>query len=201
MEASPPPCVHIPLADLLIRRLASDDSIDDITHLLHRAFAPLGRMGLACGCVAQSAATTAARIARGTCFVALQGRRIVGTVTLERPDPASDCAWYRRPRTASAHQFAVEPGVQHHGFGTQLLDAAEQWAVAQGCNEIALDTPRRARHLVDWYRAHGFSPVDDVRHAGKSYRSVVLRKAIVEIAPLASVWQAPHRTYTEPTRR
>ncbi|MEP6503210.1 MAG: GNAT family N-acetyltransferase [Betaproteobacteria bacterium] len=134
--------------DLLIRRLAPDDSVDDLTNLLHRAFAPLGRMGLACGCVAQSVATTAARIARGTCFVALRQSRIVGTVTVEAPDAHSDCAWYRRPRTASVHQFAVEPGVQHHGCGTRLLTTAQRWAAARGCHELALDTPQRAAHLV-----------------------------------------------------
>lgn len=192
---------YIPLNDLLIRHLAPADSIDDITALLHRAFAPLGRMGLTCSCIAQSAATTALRVARGTCFVALRGQRIVGTVTVERPDPAHDCAWYRRPQTASVHQFAVEPGVQHHGCGTQLLDVARQWATMHGCTELALDTPQRARHLVAWYQAHGFTPVADYQHAGKTYRSVVLGKSIAEIAPPASMWQAPHRTWAEPAPR
>ncbi len=199
MHRHNPAC--IPLTDLLIRRLAPEDSLQDITDLLHRAFAPLGRMGLTCGCIAQSAATTAARIARGTCFVALQGRRIVGTVTVERPDAAHEFMWYRRPRTASAHQLGVEPGAQRQGCGTRLLEVAEQWSAGQGYAEFALDTPRRAQHLVDWYRAHGFTPVDDVRHAGKSYRSVVLSKTIAEIAPLATIWQAPHRTFVDPALR
>ena len=189
------------LSNLLIRRLAPEDSLHDITDLLHRAFAPLGRMGLSCSCIAQTTATTALRVARGTCFVALQGRRIVGTVTLERPDPAHECAWYRQPRTASVHQLGVEPDEQHHGCGTQLLRVAERWAAAQGCNELALDTPKRARHLVDWYRAHGFTPVDHVRHAGKTYRSVVLGKPVAGIAPPADMWRAPHRTFADVAAR
>jgi GNAT superfamily N-acetyltransferase len=192
-------CIH--LTDLLIRRLAPDDSLDELTALLHRAFAPLGLMGLTCSCIAQSAATTALRVARGTCFVALHGRRIVGTLTMEGPDPANECAWYRRSRTASAHQFAVEPGDQHQGCGAQLLEAAQDWATAQGCTELALDTPERAHHLVAWYRAHGFAPVGCYRHAGKAYRSVVLGKSIAEIAPPASMWQAPHRTWSAPSPR
>jgi GNAT superfamily N-acetyltransferase len=192
---------RIPLNDLLIRRLEPTDSVDELTALLHRAFAPLGRMGLTCSCIAQSAATTALRVARGTCFVALRGRRIVGTVTVERPDPAHACAWYRRPQTASAHQFAVEPGVQHHGCGTRLLEAAQDWAATQACTELALDTPQRARHLVDWYRGHGFAPVAHYQHAGQAYRSVVLGKCIAEIAPPPSAWQAPHRTWVEPALR
>ena len=194
-----PACIA--LTDLLIRRLAPEDSLEEITDLLHRAFAPLGRMGLTCGCIAQSAATTALRIARGTCFVALRDRRIVGTVTVERPDAGHQLTWYRRPGTASAHQLGVEPGVQHQGCGTRLLAVAEQWSAARGYVEFALDTPRRARHLVAWYRAHGFTPVDDVRHAGKRYRSVVLSKPISELAPFADVWRAPHRTFVESTLR
>lgn len=189
------------MTDLLIRRLAPEDSLQEMTDLLHRAFAPLGRLGLTCGCIAQSAATTAARVARGTCFVALQGRRIVGTVTVERPDPAHECSWYRRPRTASAHQLGVEPGTQHQGCGTQLLAVAERWSAAQGYAEFALDTPRRARHLVDWYRARGFRPVDEVRHAGKRYRSVVLSKPVAAVVPPAGMWQAPHRTFVDPAGR
>jgi GNAT superfamily N-acetyltransferase len=193
------------VTDLLIRRIAPDDSVDELTALLHRAFAPLGRMGLTCSCIAQSAATTALRVARGTCFVALHGRRIVGTLTVERPDPGHECAWYRRPRTASAHQFAVEPGDQHRGYGTQLLEVAQGWATAHGCTELALDTPERARHLVAWYRAHGFALVGSYRHAGKAYRSVVLGKPlgkpVFEIAPPASMWQAPRRTWSAPSPR
>jgi GNAT superfamily N-acetyltransferase len=189
------------LTDLLIRRLAPEDSLDELTALLHHAFAPLGRMGLTCSCIAQTSATTARRIARGTCFVALQGRRLVGTVTLERPDPASDCAWYRQSRTASAHQLGVEPGAQRRGCGTALLQRAEQWAAEHGYAELALDTPRRARHLVDWYRVHGFEPMADFRHAGKRYRSVVLAKAVAPIPALADAWRAPHRTFVDAAPR
>ena len=189
------------MSDLLIRRLSPEDSLEDITALLHRAFAPLGRLGLTCSCIAQSTATTASRIARGTCFVALHGRRIVGTVTVERPDPAHECAWYRRPRTASVHQLGVEPELQQRGCGTQLLRVAERWAAAQGCDELALDTPRRARHLVAWYRAHGFAPLADVRQPGRDYRSVVLAKPVAQTTPLVAMWRAPHRTFPDVVAR
>ena len=198
MDASRLPSVPA-LNDLLIRHLAPDDSVDELTALLHRAFAPLGRMGLTCSCVAQSVATTAARIARGTGFVALRHARIVGTVTVEAPDARSDCAWYRRPGTASVHQFAVEPGVQHLGCGTLLLAQAHHWAAARGCRELALDTPQRAAHLVAWYEAHGFRRVGEYQHAGKPYRSVVLGKAVAgecDERPVdGGLWAAPHRTF------
>src|SRR5471030_3009623 len=95
------------LNDTRIRLLTEADSLADLTALLHRAFAPLGAMGLNCDSVTQSAAKTAARARRGACFVALRGTGIVGTVTAEMPDPANECAWYRRPGTLSLHQFAV----------------------------------------------------------------------------------------------
>ena len=60
---------------------------------------------------------------------------------------------------------------------------------------------QRAQHLVDWYRTHGFRSVDDVRHAGKRYRSLMLSKPIAQVAPLAELWWAPHRTFVDPLLR
>jgi GNAT superfamily N-acetyltransferase len=188
------------LQDTRIRLLTEADSLADLTALLHRAFAPLGAMGLDCDSATQSAATTAARARRGACFVALRGADIVGTVTAEMPDPANECAWYRRPRTLSLHQFAVEPGAQHHGLGTLLLQVAQRWAGVRGCRELALDTPQRATHLVAWYEAHGFRRVARLQHAGKRYRSVVLSKPVDDAPAEASVWSAPHRTFVDGRR-
>jgi len=189
--------VHRLLNDLRIRLLAQDDSLDALTALLHRAFAPLGSMGLACDAVAQSAATTAARTRRGACFVALRGARIVGTVTTEMPALTQACPRYRRPGTMSLHQFAIEPDEQRRGWGTQLLRVAQRWAALRDCSELALDTPRRASHLLRWYQAQGFRPVDEFQHPGKRYRSVVLSKPIEGDSTPDRAWACPHRTFAD----
>ena len=65
---------------IIVRPLAAEDSLVELTTLLHRAFARLKRMGLACRSADQPVAVTRQRIGQGECFVAVCGGRIVGMV-------------------------------------------------------------------------------------------------------------------------
>src|SRR6266508_2072404 len=147
---------------IAVRRLSGDDSLDDLTALLHRAFSQLGRMGLNCTCVDQSVEVTRQRIARGECFIAVCGGRPVGTMTLCDPDPRFKSVWYPRRSVASVHQFGVDPQFQGKGLGATLLKFAEDWARAHGYKELALDTPCPARHLLAYYMTHGYRIVESV---------------------------------------
>jgi len=179
------------LNPLHIRRLRPDDSLDDLTALLHRAFGPLGRQGLPCDCVDQSPHATAARARRGACFVAVRGARLAGTMTLEPPGPRAACAWYRRPEVATLHQFAVDPCEQGLGAGTLLLRFAERWVAGQDYSELALETPACAARLVAFYAAHGFRTVGRFRKDGKPYDSLVLSKRVADPSP--DPWTMPRR--------
>ncbi len=176
-----------------IRRLRATDSFDELTSLLHRAFAPLGRLGLQCTGVDQSVDTTSRRAHRGDCFVALADARIVGTMTLEGPERGSPCRWYRRPEVASVHQFAVDPLYQGQGCGKALLREAEHWARKRGYGELALETPLAAEDLVSYYQARGFKPVEQMQKPDKNYLSVVLSKTVSRLKRPASLWYSPHR--------
>ena len=182
------------LNDIRIRRFCDDDSIDELTSLLHRAFARLGRMGLACTGVEQSPEMTLARVRRGTCFVAVRGDRIAGTMTLETPGPRQPCEWYRRTEVASLHQFGVDPSEQRLGCGTRLLQFAERWTAGQRYAELALDTPSRAAHLVDFYAAHGFRRVGEFQQHDKAYTSVILSKRLAQESAQVTPWHSPRRS-------
>ena len=160
-----------------IRRLRPNDSLEDLTDMLRRAFAPLGRLGLNCTCVDQTLEMTRQRSRLGDCFVAIVEDRIVGTVTLHATDRASPVRWYREPTVASIHQLAVDPGYQGFGIGRALLRLAETWARRRGYLELALDTPEGADHLLAFYGHHGFRRVGTMQLEGKSYRSGILSKA------------------------
>ena len=163
-----------------LRALRDGDSLGELTAMLHRAFSRLRRKGLNCTCIDQSVAVTRERIEKGACFVAVCDRRLVGTITLYDTDLESESAWYHRRAVASIHQLGVDPEFQGRGLGTQLLKFAEGHARARGYQELALETPEPAKHLVAFYAGLGYRRVESVRFRGKHYRSVVLSKHLAE---------------------
>ena len=167
---------------LRLRRLQSGDCVEQLTGMLHRAFSRLGEMGVGCSCVNQAPEVTRQRIARGECFVAASGERVVGTITLCGPDGASECHYYRDPRGASVRQLGVDPHFQGKGIGTALLYLAEHQARRLGYGRLVLDTPEPATHLVDYYHRQGFQVVDTLQFSGRPYRSVVFAKSLLHHA-------------------
>ena len=161
-----------------LRRLKAGDCLDQLTGMLHRAFSRLGDMGIPCSCVSQSSEVTRERVARGDCFVAVAGERIVGTITLYESDAGSDSSHYCNTRVASVRQLGVDPHFQDKGVGTALLQLAEQWARRRGYARLALDTPERADHLIDYYHRQGFCVVETLQISARPYRSVVLAKVL-----------------------
>jgi hypothetical protein len=80
-----------PLDGIAIRPLDPHDSIEGLTALLHRAYAPLGAMGLNYTAVDQTPSDTRSRIGKGICFVAVDGGgRLVGTVLFQPSLTAAD---------------------------------------------------------------------------------------------------------------
>lgn len=178
-----------------IRRLDRGDSLMDLTSLLHRAFSPMGRAGIACTGFNQSADVTAQRVQRGECFVATRQGRVVGTMTLQVPQRNSPSDCYRRADVASLHQFAVDPVCQGTGCGTRLLEFALDWAAERGFHALALDTPEPATDLIGFYTEQGFRPVERVRFAGRAYTSCVLSKptALASQSHRSFAGQSAHR--------
>lgn len=178
---------------ITLRPLADGDSLDALTALLHRAYAPLAAAGMNFTAVDQTVEMTRARVQRvglGQCFVATDtAGALVGTVTVNGPFDANRHGWARatpwffRADVAHLHQFAVEPGLQGSGLGARLMQACEQWALAHGHRAIALDTALPATHLRTRYQRAGYREVAQVQWDGKTYRSVILVKPLREGAP------------------
>jgi GNAT superfamily N-acetyltransferase len=159
-----------------IRVLSSDDSIEALTSLLHRAYARLGSLGLNYTATDQSPAVTADRAGSGICYVAVLGSELVGTITVRRTHTESLCSYYNQPGVATAHQFAVAPEHQGAGIGSALLAQAETWASENGFTALALDTAGPVTDLIEFYSRRGYRKVGMVQWPGKRYRSVVMRK-------------------------
>ncbi len=77
----------------MVRELSPNDSIEQLTELLHRAYAQLATMGLNFTATDQSAEVTAKRIAGGQCFVAEVDQKVVGTIVVQPTYEKSDCEY------------------------------------------------------------------------------------------------------------
>jgi GNAT superfamily N-acetyltransferase len=181
----------------VLRPLQASDSLANITSLLNRSYAKLATMGLNYTAVDQTEAITASRVARGQCYVLEDVGQIIGTITVNGPfNPTTDpwaraTPWYYRQDIAHLHQFAVEPSRQGEGLGHRLVDAVEAWAREHGYRAIALDTAMPATHLRALYAKRGYQDMDNVQWGGKTYRSVVMVKALV--TPEPTVDDAEHQ--------
>lgn len=159
-----------------IRLLQPSDSIQELTALLHRAYAALGAMGLNYTAVDQTPHVTRQRIDAGTCFVIEADGRIVGTAVVRHGYEKNQCAYYTRPHIAIINQLAVDPDHQGRGWGQALVQACETWALDRDCLETVIDTAIPARQLVRFYSSLGYEEVDQAQWPGKTYRSIIMRK-------------------------
>lgn len=167
---------------LVIRALAETDSLAELTALLHAAYAQLGQLGFNYTAVDQGEDETRRRIAGGECYVACEDGRLIGTIMFYRNSKGHH-PWYSRPDVATVGQFAVAPAFQKRGIGARLMALAEDRAVATGAAEIALDTSEGATHLIAWYTRLGYRRVAHAQWTGKTYRSVILSKALATSRP------------------
>jgi len=169
-----------------IRPLNAGDSLQGLTQLLHRAYAPLAQAGLNFTACDQVVAVTAQRAASGHCLVATAAGAVIGTVTVSGPyDPvrspwALQTEWFYRPDTAHFHQLAVDPQQQGRHIGQRLVARCEQWAREHGYRHLALDTAVPANHLRSRYSSLGYRDMGEVQWEGKTYRSVIMVKDLAD---------------------
>lgn len=163
-------------AQVAVRSFRADDSIDELTRLLHRAYAALARMGLNYTAADQSPETTRMRVEHGQCFVAIDRATIVGTILVNSVVPNPLGERFGKPGVASIHQFAVAPHCRERGIGSLLLAHAESWVRRLGFAEVALDTAESTPQLVAYYVRRGYRSVTSVQWSGKTYRSVIMCK-------------------------
>ena len=161
-----------------VRPLSLTDSIPELTHLLHRAYARLATMGLRYMATHQSDEVTRERTGQGECYVAVADGTLVGTIMFKPADRTSGSPWLDRPEVASLGQFAVAPDVQALGLGARLMDLVEARAVATGAAEIALDTAEPAAHLIAWYARRGYRLIERAQWGHTNYRSVIMSKHV-----------------------
>ena len=88
------------------------------------------------------------------------GTRIVGFAELNIRPYAEGCS---TDRVGFLEGWFVVPGARRQGVGRALLDAAEEWARAQGCTEFASDTLVDNDVSTAAHQALGFEEVEIIR--------------------------------------
>jgi len=163
---------------VLIRDLRPEDSVDELTEIIHAAYRNLGDLGLNYTAVDQDASVTRSRAERGHRLVAEAEGRLIGTVTSYGPGGGRGCDWYRLPKVARFGQLAVSPEHQGRGIGSNLIAEVERRSKEAGATDLALDTAEPALHLLDYYTRRGYLVVEHAQWAGKTYRSVIMSKRL-----------------------
>lgn len=100
----------------------------------------------------QALRDVAAKRAVAQVWVVTTGDEVVGTVALWPPGAAGSEAW--RAQAADLRHLAVKAG--HPGVSARLLDAAEQWARANGCAAVCLHVRRGATGVRALYERRGY---------------------------------------------
>jgi GNAT superfamily N-acetyltransferase len=163
-----------------IRTWSDQDSIEELTEVLHHSYKQLKDRGYHSVATHQSPEITAERIAKGKCLVAIFNNRIIGTLTYIPVGKVTHHKWYAQPHVGVCSQFGVIPELQGLGIGTALLKYAEQFALEDGATELALDTVGEAHDLIEYYIRRGFRKVGEAKWDAVNYRSVILSKTISE---------------------
>ena len=108
----------------------------------------------------------------------MEGDELLGTVVFRGPGGSKGTPHFERADVATLGQFAVSPHRQGQGIGVALMAHVEERARAIGAEHLALDTSEGAAHLIAWYERRGFRALEVAQWKGKTYRSVIMSKAL-----------------------
>lgn len=173
-----PPALAQAEGEVLIRRLLAEDSIVDLTALLHRAYGPQVEMGLRPLAGRQSEEVTRARSSSGECFVALRHDRIIGTILFQETEDAKFPAFFLKPGVTHFSLLAVDPATQGRGIGRLLIDTAAARATELGAGELACSMAEPDTRLMEFYLRLGFRFVEHWQWPYTNYRSAILSRRL-----------------------
>jgi GNAT superfamily N-acetyltransferase len=168
------------VVEVSIRKWQLSDSAEEITELLHLAYAKLALQGMHFNASHQPKSQTLDRLQGGVSFIAIDSdsKAIVGTISLYSSSPRSYHPYYQRPTLVYFGQFGVLPQFQGCGVAKRLYQTVEDHARAVGATEIALDTAETAHDLMAMYRRWGFEIVDTADWESTNYISVIMAKPL-----------------------
>jgi ribosomal protein S18 acetylase RimI-like enzyme len=166
--------------EFVIRPWSSEDSLVEITELLHLAYGALARQGMHYNASHQPPSQTLSRLSRGDSFIAVlkDSGRIIGTISAYQSSPDSGHPYYTQQGLVTFGQFGVHPDYQGRGVAKCLYQMVEDHAKSLGATKISLDTAETAHDLIAMYRRWGFEIVDTADWDSTNYISVIMAKKL-----------------------
>ena len=172
------PLINESVGDIQYRNLIPQDSIDELTQLVNKAYKIYADMGLKYVATNQSVETTLKRIRKAICIVAIDNNKIVGTISYKPAQLTRGSDWYNKAFVAKFNQLAVDPICQEKGIGGKLVEIVERIAIKQGVSELALDTSEEAKDLISYYEKRNYRFIEYLQWDFTNYRSVILSKKL-----------------------
>ena len=176
-KAAPQPAAA-PSDQVVIRLLQPQDSIEELTGLLHRAYRAQMEMGLRPLAGRQDVETTRKRTGSGECLVAVLDGKLVGTILFHEVEDAKGPPWFQNKHVDSFSQFAVDPDTQGRGIGQKLLDTVERRARECGATELGLSMAEPDTNLMNFYLRRGYRFIEHWQWPYTNYRSAILSKTL-----------------------
>ncbi|NOX22510.1 MAG: GNAT family N-acetyltransferase [Actinobacteria bacterium] len=164
----------------MIRELTAEDSLTELTDLLHRSYAALATDGMRYLASRQSTDMTIERLVDAATLVSTdETGALVGTISVAHPGaPNPYLDFYNRVGNSHFFMFGIDPAHQGLGLGTMLVERIEQLAIDLGADELACDTAEHAHLLIAWYTRLGFVRVGSTDWDMVDYKSVLLAKQL-----------------------
>jgi len=163
------------------RRFMTGDSIEDITELLHRAYARQRETGLAPLAGRQDSTCTLDRILNSESYLAFADEaqtQIVGVILFNEHEQAAFPEFFLRAGVAHFAMFAVDPLAQAAGIGAKLLELCENRALEIGSTHLSLSMAKPDKALLRYYKRRGYVHVQDWQWPYTNYVSLILAKEI-----------------------
>jgi GNAT superfamily N-acetyltransferase len=163
---------------------SDNESIEELTNLLHASYKRLADMGLKFVATYQTTEYTKSFIKNGECFIIkdeTNGNKIISTVMYYHSvfhEEEIDPEWYKNDFVAYFGKFAVHPDYQCKGIGSMMMDYLEEYAKSKGKTELALDTSEKALHLIEYYKKRGYRFIQHHNWEVTNYRSVIMSKKL-----------------------
>ncbi len=156
-------------------------SWEEITDVIHDAYAEREKQNLHFAAFKSTPEENAQKILDGKCFVALDGKRVVGLVFLRCPSwpylTKNDGRgkWYCDEKYGMVINLAVKEEYKKNGIGRRLLERLIEECKKQKLDSIMIDTSSKLKDLNKFYASFGFKKVDYISWSTTNYYTIVRR--------------------------